>query len=98
MKNKQKLLSKIVTFKEFNLDLTVDDIKEIEAEKKYYQMVVELRKVREELGLTQENLAKKSNLPRTTISKIESGNRNVTLETLMSLAKGMNRTLTLKFS
>ena len=59
-------------------------------------MVVALRKRREELGLTQEKLSKLSNIPRTTITKVESGTRNATLQTLMSLAQAMGSTFEVK--
>ena len=74
-------------------DLTPKDRSIVDQEKKYYQIVVALRKKRQELGLTQDELAEKSNVPRTTITKIESGSRNTTLQTLMSLAEAMGSTL-----
>ena len=78
--------------KDYMRDVTSDERKLIEQEKKYYEVVVALRKKREELGMSQEELAKKSRVPRTTITKVESGNRNATLRTLMSLAEAMGTT------
>lgn len=92
------MTKKTVTFQEIKKDLTADDRKAIELEKKYYHLVVSLRKMRESLGLTQEQLASKSNIPRTTISKVESGNRNVTIDVLMTLAKAMNKNLVLQLN
>jgi len=53
---------------------------------------------REKKGLTQEQLSKLSGVPRTTIAKIESGNRNVTIEKLMVIAGAMGKSLEIKFA
>lgn len=57
-----------------------------------------LREKREKLGLTQAKLAEIANLPRTTITKVESGARNTTLQTLMSMATAMGSEFELKLS
>lgn len=77
-------------------DASAEERKFIEQEKKYYEVVVALRKRRKKLGLTQAKLAKLSNVPRTTITRVESGTRNATLQTLMSLAQAMGNTFELK--
>ncbi|MBI5151635.1 MAG: helix-turn-helix transcriptional regulator [Candidatus Pacebacteria bacterium] len=64
---------------------------QVEKYKKQFEMVMELRKARKSLNMTQETLAKKARLPRTTITKVESGTRNVTLETLMIIARAMGK-------
>ena len=71
-------------------DFTPEQDKIVESESKYYYALIELKKVRKKMGLTQEQLADMANLPRTTISKIESGNYNPTINTLMSIASAMN--------
>jgi transcriptional regulator with XRE-family HTH domain len=58
---------------------------------------MELHRLRKRLRLTQKELAKRSSVPRTTISKIESGDRNVTIETLSKLAYGMGKSLKISF-
>lgn len=85
-----------ITLNALNKDITSEERKIIEAEKKYYQIVIALRKKRQKLGLTQEQLALKSNLPRTTVTKVESGARNATLQTLMAIASAMGKNLELK--
>jgi alanine racemase len=45
---------------------------------------------RQAAGLTQEELAEKTGIPRTTIAKIEGGFRNTTLKTLLNLASALN--------
>lgn len=53
-----------------------------------------LKKIREQMQLTQEELAKQSNVSRATISAIENGdgNYNVTMGTLRKLAIALNTT------
>lgn len=53
----------------------------VEFYRKYYETLINLRKRREDLGITQEKLAKTSGVSRDTIIKIESGKRNPTLDT-----------------
>ena len=69
----------------------------MEAEIKYYDLLIKFRTARKEKGISQEELAEKANINRTTLSKIESGIRNATLETLMRIASalGMDLKLTL---
>ena len=85
-----------VSVNEISKDFTKRDWQEVENEKKYYQIVVALRNEREKLGFTQAKLAEKSSLPRTTITKVESGARNTTLQTLMTMAQAMGKNFVLK--
>ncbi len=87
--NRQALLKLTIPASEFMKDVTPEERQTIEQEKKYYELVVSIRKKRLQLGYTQEKLAELSNLPRTTITKVESGSRNATLQTLMSIAQAM---------
>jgi len=80
-------------FKEF----TTEQKKVVESEIRYYDVLVELKKLRKKEGLTQVQLAKKAALPRTTITKIESGTYNPTINTLMSIAVAMGKKLQIKF-
>lgn len=96
--NKAKLKKLTISLKDFNADVTKEEQKFIEAEKKYYNLVVSLKKKRQDLGFTQEKLAELSKLPRTTITRVESGSRNATLQTLMSMAQAMGKSIELKFS
>jgi DNA-binding XRE family transcriptional regulator len=59
-------------------------------------MMMELKSLRKKLGLTQAELAKRAALPRTTVTKIESGTYNPTVNTLMLLAAAMNKKLVFK--
>lgn len=82
-----------ITLSELRKGTTDDERKFINAEKKYYKIVVALKKKREELGFTQEKLSLLSNIPRTTITKVESGSRNATLHTLISMAQAMGKNI-----
>jgi len=49
---------------------------------------------RRKLGITQDSLSKRAELPLSTISKIESGVvKKPTIQTIMSIAKGLNITI-----
>ncbi|HHW89647.1 MAG TPA: helix-turn-helix transcriptional regulator [Clostridiales bacterium] len=49
-----------------------------------------IKQMREELGLTQEDLANRARVNRCYISELENGRRNPTLKTLKKLAKALN--------
>lgn len=61
-----------------------------------YDLLHELRDQRKTLGLSQEEVAKKAGITRPELSKIESGKRNATLATLMSIAQAMNKQLEIR--
>ncbi|OGV96196.1 hypothetical protein A2W24_05140 [Microgenomates group bacterium RBG_16_45_19] len=86
------------TLKKLNRDLTPKERKIIDNEIRYYRIVIALKDERQKLGLTQEKLAQRSHLPRTTITKIESGSRNTTIQTLMTLAQAMGKNLELRLT
>lgn len=76
-----------ISRKEFNYDQKV----------KYYKIVQNIKSIRKELGLTQQQLADKAEIHRSVVAKVESGNRNATLNTLMTLAKAMGKELKIDF-
>lgn len=94
--NKIKIKESAVTLGNLNKGITDEERRFIESEKKYYRVIVALRKNREKLGLTQEKLAQMSQVPRTTITKVESGSRNATLHTIMALAQAMGKSVELR--
>ncbi len=63
----------------------------------YYKTLVMLKETRKKARLSQLDLARKSNVPVSIISKIENGKRNPTIETLSKLAYGMNKKLEIRF-
>lgn len=95
--NKHNLKTLAISLDEIKNSFSEEEKKNIEKEKKYYGIAIELKRKREELGLTQEELAQKANIPRTTITKIESGSRNTTLETILTLSQAMGTQVQMKF-
>jgi transcriptional regulator with XRE-family HTH domain len=71
--------------------------RQIEEDAKYYISLMELKEQRRKLGWTQVKLAKKSGVPRETISRIESGNRNTTIGKMQKIAKAMGCVLEINF-
>ena len=49
-----------------------------------------LRRIRHETGISQEELADRANLHRTYISSIERGERNVSIENIFAIAQALN--------
>lgn len=45
---------------------------------------------REQLGITQEELARRAGLHRTYITDVEGGKRNITIESMLKLASALN--------
>ena len=73
------------------------DRKEIIERVRYLEAAMELRRLRKQLHLSQEQLAKKISVKREFISRVESGRQNVTLETLYRIAQATGREFTLSF-
>lgn len=73
------------------------DREEILEKTRYLKAAMELRKVRKQLHLSQEELAKKMSVKREFISRIESGIQNMTLETLYRIAEATGKKVELTF-
>lgn len=86
MKNKQP---KTITLDQFKKKFTVEQEHQIQDEVAYYDLLMKFKDAREQAGLTQEELARKARVNRTTLSRIETGMRNATVETLMKLSQAM---------
>ena len=82
-----------IPWEKFTQDFTIEEEKLVAAEIKYYDVLQELKQTRKSLGLTQHELAEKANIPRSTVTKVESGSYNPTLQTLMNIAGAMNKKL-----
>ncbi|PIR62061.1 MAG: hypothetical protein COY81_04485 [Candidatus Pacebacteria bacterium CG_4_10_14_0_8_um_filter_43_12] len=92
MKNQHKTIG----LKAFSRNFTPEQRKIVEEEINYYDLLTSFKEAREKRGITQEELATKANVNRTTLSKIESGLRNATIETLSKLASAMDMQLEVK--
>ena len=71
--------------------------KEWEALEPEYAIMQALIDSRNEAGITQTELSKRTGIAQTDISKLERGNGNPSLKTLKRLAEGLGMTLELKF-
>ena len=61
------------------------------------QVAYKIREIRLSKKMTQQMLAEKSGMPRTVISRIESGKGNITIETLAKLADSMDEDIEIRF-
>jgi len=64
---------------------------------RYLMAAMELRKMRRKLRLSQAQLARKMNVKREFISRIESGRQNITLETLYRIAEATGKKFEIQF-
>jgi len=62
-----------------------------------YEIIRSLVKIRQEQNITQEQLAKRTGIKRSNISRLERGTGNPTLLTLKKLAEAMNKKLEVRF-
>ncbi len=88
-----KTQPKTISIQEFSKNFSREQKRAVEDEIRYYYLLTSFKEAREKSGLTQEQLAQKANVNRTTLSKIESGLRNATIDTLDKLASAMNMKL-----
>ena len=87
-----------VSLKDFDKRFNRKEKQKIKQETKYLEVLINLRETRKKIGLTHQQLAEKSNIPRATITKIENGQRNATLKTLMSLGNAMGKSLQIRWA
>ncbi len=71
--------------------------KEWDASQPEYDLIRAIVEARKTRKLTQKQLAKKTGIDQSDISKIETGNANPSLSTLKRLAEGMDMILKLEF-
>jgi DNA-binding XRE family transcriptional regulator len=62
-----------------------------------YEVIQALISARTECHMTQKELAEKTGIRQSNISRIESGNTNPTMDTLARLAEGMGKKLHIEF-
>ncbi len=86
-----------ISLQDFARDFSSQQEKVAADEIRYYDVLIALKKLRKKMGLSQEQLAKKAAIPRTTITKIESGLYNPTLNTLMTISSAMDKKLQIQF-
>lgn len=70
---------------------------EIENLRPEYELISQIIQLRIENNLTQEELAKKTGIKQSNISRLESGKYNPSLQFLKKIARGFNKELTISF-
>jgi len=88
---------KTVSLSQWSEQFTPAEKKKAKKANNYYAVVEEFQKTRKELGLTQQQLADKAGIHRTVITKIETGARNTTLNSLMMFAEALDKKLKITF-
>lgn len=73
------------------------DKEEILERARYLRAAIELRRLRKKMKLSQAALAKKMDVKREFISRIESGQQNITLETLYRIAEATGKKFEIQF-
>lgn len=71
--------------------------REYKEERQKLQVAVEVRNLREELGMSQRKFAELVGKPQSTIARIESGKMNVSINVLNEIADATNQKLTIRF-
>src|SRR5260221_5977807 len=88
---------RLIDFDDYFAKLPKSEQEQIKVRSKFIMASVEIRKLRKKEKLTQIQLAKKINVKREYISRIESGEQNVTLETLIKIATAVGKEFKFKF-
>lgn len=88
-----------MTFEELKNEVLSDQEtkKEYDAMEPEFQLTIELLRLREELNITQQELADRTGINRSDISKIEHGNANPSLKTMKRLAGAMGKRVCISF-
>lgn len=71
--------------------------KDYKKENQQLQVAVEVRNLRDKLGMTQRQFGKLVGKPQSTIARIESGKMNVSINVLDEIADATNQKLIVKF-
>lgn len=71
--------------------------KEYKEQNQQLQVAVEVRNLRDKLGMSQREFAKLVGKPQSTIARIESGKMNVSINVLNEIADATHQKLTVKF-
>ncbi|MDR1135964.1 MAG: helix-turn-helix domain-containing protein [Clostridiales Family XIII bacterium] len=74
-----------------------ETLAEFEALRPHFEVVSQIIRARNEQGLTQEELAERTGLQRSNISRLENGNYNPSLTMLTRVAKGLGMELHVEF-
>lgn len=83
----------------FNEMMKDSEVKrEYDALEPEFQLIRKMIRARREAGLTQKELAERTGIQQSNISRIENGNGNPSLSTLNKLAQGLGKKLVISFA
>lgn len=91
------IMSKIDEYIDKRSKQSADFAREYKEESQKLQVAVEVRNLREELGMSQRKFAELVGKPQSTIARIESGKMNVSINVLNEIADATNQNLTVRF-
>ncbi|MCQ2411896.1 MAG: helix-turn-helix domain-containing protein [Sphaerochaetaceae bacterium] len=85
--------------KQLKEELLSDDKvrQEYDALEPEYQLLSEMIKLRNELNISQQELAARTGIDRADICKLENGNGNPSLKTIKRIAKGLGKQVQIRF-
>jgi DNA-binding XRE family transcriptional regulator len=88
----------LITMEEFEREMfSPEKLEEIKVKAQKRIALRQLRELRKEYNISQKSLSIKSGIPRSTISKIETGQRNVSMAKLVQIANALDRDLEIRF-
>jgi len=91
-------ISKLIPWEDVRKEMfTKEELKEMDIKAEKRIALRQIRELRESFNLTQDTLSIKSGLPRSTISKIETGKRNVSIDKLIKIANALGKDLEIRF-
>lgn len=82
-----------VSLDELSKDFTPEQWRIVEEETRSYELLLKFRQERRKQKLSQGGLAKKAKVNRTTLSRVENGIRNATIDTLSKIAHALEMKL-----
>lgn len=89
-----------MTFEEYKKKAFAEDpelLKEYKSLEPEYEIVRQIIEARDELNLTQKELAEKIGIKQSNISRLESGTYNPSLDFLKKIARGLGKELHIEF-
>ena len=82
-----------VSLDELTKDFTAEQWRIVAEERQSYELLLKFRQERRKQKMSQANLSKKAKINRTTLSRVENGIRNATVDTLSKIALALNMKL-----
>lgn len=85
------------TWKEVKMDMLKDSAlaEEVEHLKPEYELISQIIQIRIEQNITQEELAKRTGIKQSNLSRLESGRYNPSMQFLKKIAKGLGKELSI---